>query len=98
MGSPASNGSTPRVSEIVGRLCQAHVPGERNGYTMAERCSCPRGRFRAQDEKRKAIERERRANQDRALHAAGRGIYRELMDQCYGQGRFPADKEWISQP
>jgi hypothetical protein len=29
------------------------------------------------------------------LNAAGRGIYRELLDQCYGQGRFPDDPEWI---
>lgn len=29
------------------------------------------------------------------LIAAGRGIYRELLDTCYGQGRFPDDPEWI---
>jgi hypothetical protein len=29
------------------------------------------------------------------LNAAGRGIYRELLDQCYGQGKFPDDPEWI---
>ena len=29
------------------------------------------------------------------LDAAGRGIYRELLDCCYGQGQFPDDREWI---
>ncbi len=29
------------------------------------------------------------------LDAAGRGIYRELLDQCYGQGKIPDDAEWI---
>ena len=29
------------------------------------------------------------------LDAAGRGIYRELLDQCYLQGKFPDDVEWI---
>jgi hypothetical protein len=29
------------------------------------------------------------------LDAAGRGIYRELLDQCYGQGKIPDDPEWI---
>lgn len=29
------------------------------------------------------------------LDAAGRGIYRELLDQCYGAGKFPSDIEWI---
>lgn len=29
------------------------------------------------------------------LDASGRGIYRELLDHCYGQGRFPDDPEWI---
>jgi hypothetical protein len=29
------------------------------------------------------------------LDAAGRGIYRELLDHCYGQGKIPDDPEWI---
>jgi hypothetical protein len=29
------------------------------------------------------------------LLAAGRGIYRELLDCCYAQGKFPADNDWI---
>ncbi len=29
------------------------------------------------------------------LDATGRGIYRELLDQCYAQGGFPYDTEWI---
>ncbi len=29
------------------------------------------------------------------LSASGRGIYRELLDQCYAQGSFPDDQEWI---
>ncbi len=29
------------------------------------------------------------------LDATGRGIYRELLDQCYLQGSFPGDPEWI---
>ena len=29
------------------------------------------------------------------LDSAGRGIYRELLDQCYGQGKIPDDTEWI---
>lgn len=29
------------------------------------------------------------------LDAAGRGIYRELLDACYAQGGFPNDREWI---
>jgi hypothetical protein len=29
------------------------------------------------------------------LDAAGRGIYRELLDHCYAQGHFPDDPEWI---
>lgn len=28
------------------------------------------------------------------LDAAGRGIYRELLDQCYAQGKIPDDQEW----
>ena len=30
-----------------------------------------------------------------ALDAAGRGIYRELLDACYAQGSFPDDPSWI---
>jgi hypothetical protein len=29
------------------------------------------------------------------LDAAGRRIYRELLDACYGQGRFPDDESWM---
>ncbi len=29
------------------------------------------------------------------LDAAGRGIYRELLDHCYGQGKMPCDAEWM---
>lgn len=29
------------------------------------------------------------------LDAAGRGIYRELIDQCYAKGSFPADLDYI---
>jgi hypothetical protein len=29
------------------------------------------------------------------LDAAGRGAYRELLDQCYAQGDFPDDPDWI---
>lgn len=29
------------------------------------------------------------------LNAAGRGIYRELLDHCYGQGKIPDDPEWM---
>lgn len=29
------------------------------------------------------------------LDATGRGIYRELLDQCYTQGKFPDEPEWI---
>ncbi len=29
------------------------------------------------------------------LDATGRGIYRELLDQCYGAGKIPDDAEWI---
>ncbi len=29
------------------------------------------------------------------LNAAGRGIYRELLDHCYAQGSFPSDVDWI---
>ncbi len=29
------------------------------------------------------------------LDATGRGIYRELLDHCYGQGKIPDDPEWI---
>lgn len=29
------------------------------------------------------------------LDASGRGIYRELLDQCYAQGEFPDDAEYI---
>ena len=29
------------------------------------------------------------------LDAAGRGIYRELLDHCYAQGSFPDDQEWM---
>jgi hypothetical protein len=29
------------------------------------------------------------------LDAAGRGIYRELLDACYAQGSFPDDPAWI---
>lgn len=29
------------------------------------------------------------------LMAAGRGIYRELLDYCYAQGHFPTDRGWI---
>lgn len=40
-----------------------HVPGERNGYSMAVRCDCRRGRWlAAQDEKRKAIAQATQAN------------------------------------
>lgn len=30
------------------------------------------------------------------LKALGRGVYRELLDHCYGQGNFPDDKAWMS--
>lgn len=29
------------------------------------------------------------------LDASGRGIYRELLDQCYAQGEFPDDADYI---
>lgn len=29
------------------------------------------------------------------LDSSGRGIYRELIDHCYGAGMFPDDQEWI---
>ena len=29
------------------------------------------------------------------LDSSGRGIYRELLDHCYGQGKIPDDPEWI---
>ncbi len=31
------------------------------------------------------------------LKALGRGIYRELLDHCYGQGTFPDDKTWMAE-
>ena len=29
------------------------------------------------------------------LDATGRGIYRELLDHCYGQGKIPDDQDWM---